>query len=56
MLVSFYHRPSPEGGRGGAGKYNFLWGLKRSFYPAGGGNEGGLFFGSLEPRGKQWTS
>ena len=42
------------------GKYHFVWGLtaglERSFYPAGGGNEGGLVSGSLAPRGKQGTS
>ena len=48
------------GGGGNPGKYNFIWGLlggfERSFYPAGGGNEGGLVSVSLAPRGKQGTS
>ena len=43
--------------RGTPGKYDFLWGLvggfERSFYPAGGGNEGGLVSVSLAPQGKQ---
>ena len=47
-----------EGGT--PGKYNFIWGLlgrfERSFYPTGGGNEGGLVSVSLAPRGKQGTS
>jgi len=42
------------------GKYSFVWGLirgfKRSFYPACGGNEGGLVSESPATRGKQGTS
>ena len=45
---------------GTPGKYNFIWGLlggfERSFYPTGGGNEGGLVSVSLAPQGKQGTS
>ena len=50
----------PLGGGGGPGKCNFIWGLlggfERSFYPTGGGNEGGLVSVSLAPQGKQGTS
>ena len=35
--------------------WELLWGFERSFYPAGGGNEGGLVSVSLATQGKQGT-